>query len=60
MRGANKLQLLLNEDAVDFAIYRGDEEQTLYTHSARTAHLFNSILKWKDIIPASSEGEALN
>jgi hypothetical protein len=30
------------------------------THSARTADLFNSILKWKGITPASSEGEALN
>jgi arylsulfatase A-like enzyme len=170
--GADKLQLLLNEDAVDFAIYRGDEEQTFIlhnkdgkarisvkdnvfiyapetadvlkyggrieatghraileatfetdypdavfqiyqlfqsrragdmvinarvgydlrkfweypehlgshgslhkhhmhvpliynqknwlTHSARTADLFNSILKWKDITPPSSEGEALN
>ncbi len=30
-----------------------------HTHAARTADLFNSILKWKGIIPKSSEGEAL-
>jgi hypothetical protein len=30
-----------------------------HTHSARTADLFNSILKWKGIVPKSSEGEAL-
>jgi hypothetical protein len=31
--GADKLQLLLNEDAVDFAIYRGNEEQTFILHN---------------------------
>nr|WP_067054658.1 alkaline phosphatase family protein [Mucilaginibacter sp. L294] len=31
--GAERLQLLLNEDAVDFAIYRGDEEQTFMVHN---------------------------
>jgi arylsulfatase A-like enzyme len=31
--GADKLQLLLNEDAVDFAIYRGDEEQVFIVHN---------------------------
>jgi hypothetical protein len=35
MRGADKFQLLLNEDAVDFVIYRGDEEQTfIYSFGA--------------------------
>ncbi len=30
-----------------------------HTYAARTADLFNSILKWKGIAPKSSEGEAL-
>jgi hypothetical protein len=29
------------------------------THPARTADLFNSILKWKGITPKASEGESL-
>ncbi|MFD0794361.1 alkaline phosphatase family protein [Mucilaginibacter litoreus] len=31
--GADKLQLLVKEDAVDFAIYRGDEENTFIVHN---------------------------
>ncbi|MBL4676997.1 MAG: alkaline phosphatase family protein [Mucilaginibacter sp.] len=31
--GADKLELLVKEDAVDFAIYRGDEENTFFVHN---------------------------
>jgi arylsulfatase A-like enzyme len=31
--GADRLKLLVNEDAVDFAIYRGNEEQTFVVHN---------------------------
>jgi arylsulfatase A-like enzyme len=31
--GVEKLSLLLNEDAVDFLIYRGEEEQTFLVHN---------------------------
>ena len=35
-------------------------QKSWHTHPARTADLFNSILKWKGISTAVSEGEALN
>lgn len=35
-------------------------QKNWHTHPARTADLFNSILKWKGISTAVSEGEALN
>lgn len=31
--GGDKLQLLVNEDAVDFIIYRGEEDQTFIVHN---------------------------
>ena len=34
-------------------------QKNWHSHPARTADLFNSILKWKDIIPSLSEGESL-
>jgi hypothetical protein len=34
MRGADKLQLLLNEDAVDFAIYCDEEQTFIYSFGA--------------------------
>jgi arylsulfatase A-like enzyme len=34
-------------------------QKNWHTHSARTADLFNSILKWKGIFPKSSEGDPL-
>ena len=34
-------------------------QKNWHSHPARTADLFNSILKWKDIIPSCSEGESL-
>jgi hypothetical protein len=51
MRGADKFQLLVNEDAVDFVIYRGDEEQT-FILIRRVQHIFliqflnGKILYW--------------
>lgn len=34
-------------------------QKNWHTHPARTADMFDTILKWKGIKPASSEGEAL-